>query len=531
MENAMPLEPTPRTEAIELIALDCILASPLNARSSASTERLGELADSMRTSGLQQPVVVRRRSTGSDVPYELVFGHRRTMAARSLGWQTIPAIVRDMTDQQVVLAQAVENLQREDLSAMDEARGYRQLLDELKLPVDDVVPLVGKSRTQIYARLKLLDLSADAQAAVHEGRLAAEIGQLLARQPKSMQGELLEDLLEGGYEDEGEPMSYRAAKRMLEQHHAPLKNATFDRADPTYHLVQLPGNAQTDIVHTSCDACQFRSGNLPDFDPASEDGNVCMDTACFRAKGYAAAARTKVALAAKGAKELKDSWAAREKLRVGQLIDLDKKDPAIDKKRTLREVLGDQLGGAQIVEEGRAVKVAMTPRALEAALKKAGVEKPSSLVAKADEKPAAKAKGESEWDRKARLSKAFEEKVRAALIPAVLADCPMPGDLADVAKAFAENVGDPAEALQLLGVKGEAGKIRFASAAHIDKLDGTQLAQFLVLLTALSGVDSMYADEPDPQTQAICARRGIDLAAIRAEVYGEPEQPKKKGKK
>lgn len=528
----MPLEPTPRAEQVQVVPLAAIHPSPLNPRSATNTERLAELADSMRTSGLQQPVVVRpvpRSRLVGDPQYELVFGHRRAMAARSLGWETIPAIVRDMTDEQVVLAQAVENLQREDLSPLDEARGYRQLLDELKLAVDDVVPLVGKSRTQIYARLKLLELAPDAAAAVHEGRLAAEIGQLLARQPQTMQAELLEHLLEGDHE--GEPYSYREAKWMLARHHAELKNASFSRDDPTYHLEKVAGRPEPDCRAIACEACPYRSGNQPDFDAANEEANLCLDTGCFEAKTRAHAARAKAALAAKGAKELKtDTWAAREKLRVGQLIDLDKKDPAIDKKRTLREVLGDELGGAQVLTVNDEVKAVMTPRALEAALKKAGVEKASSLVAKAEDKPA-KAKGESEWDRKARLSKAFDEKVRAVLIPAVLAECPMPGDLADVAKAFAENIGDPAEALQLLGVKQEAGKIRFDPTAHIDKLDGTQLAQFLVLLTALSGIDSMYADDPDPQTKAICARRGIDLAAIRAEVYGAPEQPKKKGKK
>lgn len=525
----MPLEPTTRVEQVQVLPLADILASQLNARSSADTARLGELADSMRTSGLQQPVVVRPGKFDSGA-YELVFGHRRAMAARSLGWTTIPAIVRDMTDQQVVLAQAVENLQREDLSAMDEARGYRQLLDELKLPVDDAAPLVGRSRTQIYARLKLLELTADAQAAVHEGRLAAEVGQLLARQPKSMQASLLEDILEGGYDDE--PLSYRRVKGMLAQHHAQLSRATFDRDDSTYALVQLPGNAQSDIHRTACGACQFRSGNLADFDPAADEPNVCMDTECFNAKTRAHVARQKSALMAKGANELKsDSWAARQKLQTGELIDLDKKDPAIDKKRTLREVLGDQLAGAQIVE-GDGIKVAMTARALEAALKKAGVDKASSLVAKAEDTPK-KDKGEPEWNRRARLSKTFEEKVRAALVPAVLASGPRPGDIADVAKVVCDNLGNPVDALEALGVKmtNDRRTVDKSIDAEIDKLSGEQLGKFLVLMVALSGVDSMYSDEPDAQTQSICSRYGVDLAAIRAEIYGAPEQPKTKGKK
>lgn len=520
----MPLDAVTETERVLQVPLDFLHASPLNPRSSADETRLADLADSMRTSGLQQPIVVRPWQD----EYQIVFGHRRTLAARSLGWKTIPAIIRHMDDQHVVLAQAVENLQREDLSPMDEARGYRQLLDELKLPVDDVVPLVGRSRTQIYARLKLLELGPEAAAAVHEGRLAAEIGQLLARQPRQMQASLLEDILEGDYQ--GESLSYREVKRMLAQHHVPLKKARFDRSDPLYHLQKVGGTLEGDIrCGVTCAGCPMRSGNQPDFDPAAEDAEICFDTDCFNAKERAHAERAKTALAAKGAKVMKDAWSAREKLRVGQLIDLDKKDPAIDKKRTLREVLGDQLDGAQIIDYD-GVKVAMTPRALETALKKAGVATASSLAAKAEDKPK-KAKGENEWERRSRLAKVFDEKVRAALVPAVLAQCPLPGDLADVAKAFAENVGDPVEALQLLGVKAEAGRIRFNVGAALDQLDGEQIAKFLVLVTALSGINCMYADEPDPATQGICARRGVDLAAIRAEVYGEPEQPKKKGKK
>ena len=523
----MPLEPTARTEQVQVLPLDQIRASPLNARSAASTERLADLADSMRTSGLQQPVVVRANRHGGDEAWELVFGHRRTMAARTLGWTTIPAIVRDMTDEQVVLAQAVENLQREDLSPMDEARGYRTLLDELKLPVDDAAPLVGRSRTQIYARLKLLELGPEAQAAVHQGRLDAEVAQLLARQPKSMQAELLEDLLEGDYDDE--PFSYRKAKRMLAQHHAPLKAATFDLTEATYGLPKIPG-VTDDVRNLGCAQCPYRSGNQPEA-ASDEDAEICLDTACFRAKGAAHAAREKARLAAQGAKVSKlGHYEARDKVRAGELIDLDTKDPAIDKKRTLREVLGNELAGAQIVDGtgygNDSASLVMTPRALAAALKKAGIDKASSLVTKAEQKAEApKVKAENEWDRRNRLAKAFEDKVRAALVPAVLAEGPKADDIRDVAKVVADQFGNAVDALEALGV------VNKNIADAIDQLPGDQLGKFLVLAVALNGIDCMYADAPDAEMQSICTRYGVDLAAVRTEVYGQPGQPKKKGKK
>lgn len=302
----MPLEPTPRAEQVHLLPLAIIRPSPFNPRSASSTERLGELADSLRTSGLQQPIVV-RNVLERDAQYEIVFGHRRSMAARSLGWSEIPAIVRELTDDQVLVAQTIENLQREDLSPMDEARGYRQLLDELQVPVDQIVERVGKKRTQIYARLKLLELVPEAAAALEAGELGAEVAQLIARIPLAkLQVKALaaiEKLKSEIYQDR-DP-SYREIRKMLvDDFTLQLKASIFPLDD-----AELLPDAGT------CLACPKRSGANVDLfgdivDPpktvrqhfaADKKGEeICTDPDCFAAKKGAQLKREADALTAKG---------------------------------------------------------------------------------------------------------------------------------------------------------------------------------------------------------------------------------------
>jgi ParB family chromosome partitioning protein len=131
------------------------------------SESVSELAESVRVQGVVQPVLVRPAGDG----YELIAGERRWRAARSAGLATIPAVVREAEDRDALLLALVENVARENLSAVEEARAYATLLDEFGLTLGDVAERVGRSKPSVSNRLRLLDLPEDVLALVERGQL------------------------------------------------------------------------------------------------------------------------------------------------------------------------------------------------------------------------------------------------------------------------------------------------------------------------------------------------------------------------
>ncbi len=127
------------------------------------------LAESVRAAGVLQPVVVRPRAGGG---YELIAGERRWRAAREAGLSIVPAIVREADDRESLVLGLVENVAREQLSPVEEARAYAVLLDEFDLDLGDVARRVGRSKPAVSNRLRLLDLSEDVLELVEDGRLS-----------------------------------------------------------------------------------------------------------------------------------------------------------------------------------------------------------------------------------------------------------------------------------------------------------------------------------------------------------------------
>jgi ParB family chromosome partitioning protein len=159
-----PAEPEPFRE----IRLDQIVPNPRQPRRDFSDAELQELQLSLQASGLLQPVAVRPRKDGR---FELIAGERRFRAATRLGWSTIPAYVREVTDEQMLSLALVENLQREDLNPIEEAEGYRQLISDFGLAHQQVAQAVGKDRSTITNALRLLALPEDVQRLVRDGSL------------------------------------------------------------------------------------------------------------------------------------------------------------------------------------------------------------------------------------------------------------------------------------------------------------------------------------------------------------------------
>ncbi|OQX08108.1 MAG: chromosome partitioning protein ParB [Thiothrix lacustris] len=137
-------------------------------RTRMNPDALQELADSIKAQGLVQPIVVRKLGGGE---YELIAGERRWRASQLAGLHTIPAVVREVPDQSVAAMSLIENIQREDLNALEEASGLRRLIDEFGLTHQQTAEAVGRSRAAVTNLLRLLELQAETKALVDAGQL------------------------------------------------------------------------------------------------------------------------------------------------------------------------------------------------------------------------------------------------------------------------------------------------------------------------------------------------------------------------
>ena len=161
--------------ALREVPMATVKPNPYQPRTRMDEAPLDELVASMQASGLLQPIVVRPKADG----YELIAGERRLRAATRLGWTKIPAVVKDVDDQTLLTLALIENLQRDDLSPIDEAAGYQRLTDEFHLPQGEIARLVGRNRATIANLLRLLQLPAEVRTLVHEGKLSEGHGRAL----------------------------------------------------------------------------------------------------------------------------------------------------------------------------------------------------------------------------------------------------------------------------------------------------------------------------------------------------------------
>ena len=152
---ATELPEAPHADDPASVALDEIYRSPFQPRRRVDDEGLEELAASIRSQGLLQPVVVRPRATGG---FELIAGERRWRAAQRAGLESVPVVIRDVDDRQALAMALIENVQREDLNPIEEARGLERLRQEFDLTQEQVAQAVGKSRPAVANLLRLLNL-------------------------------------------------------------------------------------------------------------------------------------------------------------------------------------------------------------------------------------------------------------------------------------------------------------------------------------------------------------------------------------
>jgi ParB family chromosome partitioning protein len=154
-----------------MVSIAEVKSSPLNPRKDFRDDELVELAESIRTKGLVQPIIV--RPNGMAGGYEIVAGERRWRAAQKAGLHTIPVIIREVTDRELLELAIIENVQRQDLNAIEEATGYRELVERFDYSQEQLSEIIGKSRSHVANTLRLLKLPAGVQSLVQQGQLTA----------------------------------------------------------------------------------------------------------------------------------------------------------------------------------------------------------------------------------------------------------------------------------------------------------------------------------------------------------------------
>jgi ParB/RepB/Spo0J family partition protein len=278
------------------LAPAAIVASPFNHRK--KFEKLDELAESMRSKGVVSPITVRPTSKYMDtaVTHELVVGERRWRAAKIAKLALMPAIERELTDQDVLEIQLIENVQRADVHPLEEADGYKDLIDKHGYDVERIVARTGKSESYVYARLKLCALAPVPRKAFLEDKISAEIALLIARIPDAkLQAQATKEVLGEGdlneYSRNGiEPAAIDDAEDRGKREYVPLsvrEARVFIRRRYMLRLDQAPFEVADTLLLPkagACTTCSYRTGNQRELFSDVPSADVCTNPPCFEAK-------------------------------------------------------------------------------------------------------------------------------------------------------------------------------------------------------------------------------------------------------
>lgn len=170
LEALLPGTAADRDGSLKEIEIDKVVPNTRQPRQVLNDEKLSELAESIKEHGIVQPVVVRPLPDGK---YELIAGERRWRACRAIGMRIIPAVIREYGDLEAAAVALIENIQRENLNPLEEARAYRILMEDFDLTQEDVSKRVGKSRPFVGNMVRLLTLPDEIQRMVMDGHLSA----------------------------------------------------------------------------------------------------------------------------------------------------------------------------------------------------------------------------------------------------------------------------------------------------------------------------------------------------------------------
>ncbi len=268
--------------AFTILNISEVQESSTNPRQHFDEKGLTELTESVKTKGVVAPLLVRRVNSH----FDLVDGARRLRAAKAAGLDQVPAIVRTLSDDDALEIQVIANLQRQDVHPLDEAEGYKRLLDTKRYDVASLAAKVGKSTSYIYQRLALNNLIPEVKKALWEEKITSGHASLLSRLQSADQKTIAKAMIGHG----GNVWSVNHLREHIEEELMCILDAVaFDKKDPM--LVNKAG---------ACTVCPKRSGFNKELFNDITTKDRCMDPACFHAKVEAHLSRVRAQAKANG---------------------------------------------------------------------------------------------------------------------------------------------------------------------------------------------------------------------------------------
>ena len=515
-----------------------IAASLTNPRKHMDQAKLQELADSIAATGVHQPILLRplpahrledthqaARAQKRPAPeYELIAGERRWRACQLAGVADIPAMIRPMTDAQALEAQVIENLQREDVTELEEAEGYQVLMEHQGITAEEVGRKIGKSRAYVYSRLKILDLCEDGRQALREGKLDFSCALPIARIPnEQLQLQALKEALREGYY--GNRPSAREVQTLVRRHYMTnLADAKFSPSDET--LLPAAG---------ACSTCPHRTGNSPDlFDDIGAD--VCTNPPCYQSKEEAHTVRLRKDALDSGC-EVIDGREAKELIpsqyisEVRGYLRLDNVGDSPVKGKTLRKLVGDVMETAGIKPtmvvnpHNEELIAVLRPEQAQELLAMAGKAEASEELAREAAMEGKRAAREA----KEKEDEAYEQGWRTDVLARIAAALQTPSTAMVQTAAYmtAEHVvgtlnGDSAKQLaKMLDLPTAGVKPKEALLELIKTSDHPILLAGLVLAQRDSSYSPWYYrmnpnEERNPRLMDMAEACGVDVAAVQA---------------
>jgi ParB family chromosome partitioning protein len=296
-----------RVADFQVVPIGQLEESRTNPRKHFAKDSLQDLTQSVKEKGILVPLLV-RSCFSTPIKYEIIAGARRYRAAKAAGLTEIPILIRDLDDEQALEVQVIENLQRSDVHPLEEAEGYKQLLEKGKYDIDGLAGKVGKSESYIYQRLKLAELVPAIKKAFLQEKLTAGHAILLARlQPSDQERALKENTRQ--YHDEGDKfVSVRQLARYIQDEiHLELKGVPWELADA--ELLPKAG---------ACTVCPKRTGfNKSLFaDVSAKDS--CTDPGCFNEKMNAQFVKLQAEIEKKGGEIVQVSCEYKPKVGIAE---------------------------------------------------------------------------------------------------------------------------------------------------------------------------------------------------------------------
>lgn len=389
--------------------LSLIHPSPTNPRKTFPAEEMAEMIDSVKRHGILQPILVRpwpscyAAGEGQVPAYELVAGERRYRAAKGAGLESIPVMIRNLSDHEVLEIQIIENLQRKGLHPLEEAESYELMIRDHGYNADQLAEKIGKSRAYIYGRMKLTALCTTARLAFLDGKLTASTALLIARIPsEDLQVKALDEIT-GSWEG---ILSYRRAADVIQQEFCLyLDKASFPQENLL--LVASAGG---------CSTCPKRSGTHPELYPDIKRADVCTDPDCYQAKTQAWLAYQRNQAKEEGKKVISGDEARKINIGIShdKYMPLDRRNYELEGAPTYRETLAQADVEIVLVEDPRSGTLveAVERTAMASAMEAAG-HKPERDYRQEERELERKVRAENEYRR--RLFAAWHNEMQAQL--------------------------------------------------------------------------------------------------------------------